>query len=369
MATYGIGVIGCGSVFERYVRGLARFDELRLVRCADLDVGRARHEATRLGVPAAGGVDELLADPAVDIVVNLTPPVAHAEVALAALGAGKHVYGEKPFAVELSDAAAMIARAESAGRLLGSAPDTFLGSAGQTARAALDGGRIGRPVAAVAFLTHSGAELWHPDPRFLFGYGGGPALDMGPYYVTALVNCLGPVAEVVGMASTSAPRRAVTSPHRVVDVVDVSVSTHVAGVLRFASGVVCTLQLSFDVWHAHLPEIEIYGTDATLALADPNDFDGDVLVRAPRDREWEVLAPVIEPQGAPGSAEQGYRGLGVVDLAHALDGGPHRASAGLAYHVLEVLDALERSSRTGSAVRVESTCLRPAPLVPAGVTA
>jgi predicted dehydrogenase len=250
-----------------------------------------------------------------------------------------------------------LAAATNTGRLLGSAPDTFLGSASQTARRALDDGLIGEPVGVSMFVGHSKAERWHPDPRFLFKAGGGPVLDMGPYYVAILANLLGPIATVSAASRIGAPVRTLTAPNRAADTVDVEVATHASAVFTFTSGVLGTAQLSFDVWDSDLPFIEVYGTEGTLSLADPNHFDGDVRVKRHEDSEWRVLESVVELFGAVGTAEQHRRGLGVRDLADALEGGPHRASAGFAFHVLEVLCAIE----DGGVVKLESTCDRPAP--------
>jgi predicted dehydrogenase len=300
----------------------------------------------------------------VDIVVNLTPPQTHGEVARAALAAGKDVYVEKPLAVSLAEARQVLDAATASGRLIGCAPDTFLGSAIQTARLALDEGAIGEPIGAVCVVPHSHAEAWHPDPRFLFQAGGGPLLDMGPYYVTALVTCLGPIAEVAGMARIGATPRVVTAPERLIDSFEAEVPTHAGTVLRFASGVIGTMLLSFDLWHDDYPHIEIHGSTGALRLPSPNDFDGDLTVRRNGDTEWRVLPPRLAPSGALGSADQMLRGIGVADLVAARAGRPHRAAGTLAYHVLEVLSAVERSSDTSRFVRTESSVARPEPIDP-----
>jgi predicted dehydrogenase len=351
-----LGILGCGNIFGRYVAGLRRYPELRIVRVADVDTGRAKDAAAEYDLPAWGDDAELFADDSVDIVVNLTPPVHHAATITAALRAGKHVYVEKPLATTVSAAREVLAVAATTGRVLGSAPDTFLGSASQTARRALDDGLIGEPVGASMFVGHSKAERWHPDPRFLFRAGGGPVLDMGPYYVAILVNLLGPVRSVAAASRIGAPVRSLTAPNRAADSVEVEVATHASAVFTFTSGVLGTAQLSFDVWDSDLPHIEVYGTEGTLSLANPNHFDGDVRVRRHEDQEWRVLPPVVELFGAVGTREQNRRGLGVWDLAGALDGQPHRANAEFAFHVLETLCAIEE----GGTVKLESSCDRPA---------
>lgn len=357
-----IGILGSGNIFGRYVSGLSRYPELEIVRVADVDVDRAKLAAAEYDIPAWGDDADLYADDSVEIVVNLTPPIHHATTITSSLQAGKHVYVEKPLATTVHHAQIVLDAARASGRILGSAPDTFLGSASQTARKALDDGLVGEPIGASLFIGHSKAETWHPDPRFLFQAGGGPVLDMGPYYAAIVVNLLGPVRSVAAASRIGAATRTVTSPDRVVDTIEVRVPTHASAVLTFASGALGTAQMSFDVWDSDLPHIEVYGTEGTLSLANPNHFDGDVRLKRHGDEAWRVLAPVGEPFGAVGTPEQHRRGLGVRDLANAIEGGPHRASASFAFHVLEVLCAVDESSGRGEVVQLESTCDRPAAL-------
>ncbi|MEV0384883.1 Gfo/Idh/MocA family oxidoreductase [Nonomuraea sp. NPDC050643] len=353
-----IGILGSGNIFGRYVTGLARYPELEIVRVGDIDADRARRAAEEHGIPMWGDGEELYGDDSIDIVVNLTPPAHHASTAIRALESGKHVYVEKPLAATVAEARKVLAAAEAGGRVLGSAPDTFLGSASQTARKALDDGLIGEPIGASAFIRHSKAETWHPDPRFLFQPGGGPVLDMGPYYLAILVNMLGPIRSVAGAGRVGAPVRTVTAPGRAVDRIEVEVPTHASAVLAFDSGVIGTTIMSFDVWDSDLPAVEVYGTEGTLTLPNPNHFDGDVRVRRHGDADWSVLPPVVELFGAVGTKEQTRRGLGVRDLADAIEGGPHRANSAFAFHVLEALTAIDGP---GQVVHLESTCERPAP--------
>jgi len=357
-----VGIIGVGNIFDRYVKGMARFPLLSVSGCADLEHERAVNGAAAHGISAYDSIEALLADDAVDVVVNITPPVVHADVTARALKAGKHVYVEKPIAATVAEAEPLPDLAREHGVLLGSAPDTFLGSAAQTARKAVDDGLIGDPIGASAFISHSLAETWHPDPSFLFQPGGGPGLDLGPYYLTHLVNLLGPVATVSALSRIGAPVRKVTSPGRTVDSVQVTTPTHAAAVVGFASGALGSLQLSFDVWHHRLPFIEVYGTEGTLSLPDPNGFDGDVRVRGHYDDDWTVLDPVFPPSGPLDMATQMLRGSGVNDLVEAVGGGPHRASAGLACHVLEAIEAIEKSSRTRQFVEITSSPARPEPV-------
>ena len=359
-----VGIVGCGNIAPRYMRGIGRFRELIVLSCADIDLARAASVAQQFGVHSCESVDELLEDPAIAVVVNLTPPVIHKEVTLKALKSGKHVYVEKPLATDLVDAAEVVAALKPTGPRLGCAPDTFLGSAAQTARAAIDRGLIGEPIGVSGFVTHSRAELWHPDPTFLFEPGGGPLLDLGPYWITAMINCLGPIGEVEGMTRIGATPRHVLTPNRLVELIEVEVATHATAVLRFASGVVGTLIMSFDIWHKDLPYIEIYGSEGALRLSDPNGFDGPVRLRRNLDDAWQELEPVLEQSAIPGSPDQMLRGLGVADLVASLHGSPQRATPSLAFHVLEVLEAVETSSRERRLVALESTCERPVPVRP-----
>lgn len=350
-----VGILGCGNIFGRYMTGLSRYPELEIVRVADVDAQRAKEAAAEFGVPVWGDDGDLYADDSVEIVVNLTPPVHHAATITAATRAGKHVYVEKPLATTVEAAREVLAN--TSGRMLGSAPDTFLGSASQTARRALDDGLIGSPIGVSMFVGHSKAERWHPDPRFLFRAGGGPVLDMGPYYLAILVNLLGPIRTVAAASRIGVPVRALTAPNRAADSVEVEVATHASAVFTFASGVLGTAQLSFDVWDSELPYIEVYGTEGTLSLANPNNFDGDVRVKRHEDDSWRVLDPVVELFGAVGTREQHRRGLGVRDLADAIEGGPHRANAEFAFHVLEALCAVDDPA--DKTVQLDSTCERP----------
>jgi predicted dehydrogenase len=357
-----IGIVGCGNVFGRYVGGMARFQELHIAGCADLLPERALAAAEEHAVAAYSSVQDLIGSPDVDVVVNLTPPSAHAAVTAAALDAGKHVYVEKPIATKLADALRLAERARDAGLLLGSAPDTFLGSANQTARRAIDDGLIGAPIGVAAFVTASKSETWHPDPTFLFQPGAGPALDLGPYYITSMVNLLGPIRAVAGSARIGSPTREVTSPRRRVESIIVTTPTHLSATLEFESGVIGTFLASFDIWDHHLPYIEIYGSTGTLTASDPNGYDGNILIKARAGEAWCTLTPVIAAAAATSSADQFVRGAGVADLVGALNGQPHRASAALACHVLEALEAIEVSSRERRVVELTTRCDRPAEL-------
>lgn len=349
-----VGLIGCGNISDRYFKYCPTFVDVEIVACADLLPERAREKAAQHGVRALA-VHELLNDPDVDIVLNLTIPQAHAEVDLAALEAGKHVYSEKPLALDLADGQRVLASAEERGLRVGCAPDTFLGGGQQTSRKLIDEGWIGRPVAAVAFLASHGHEHWHPDPSYYYKAGGGPMLDMGPYYVTALVNLLGPVARVSGSTRISFPQRRITSEPKYGEMIDVEVSTHQAALLEFAAGLTATVVMSFDVWSHNLPRVEIYGTEGSLAVPDPNTFRGPVLLRRADAEAWSEI-PLTH-------SDQVERSIGLADMAGAIrHKRPQRVSGDLALHVLEVMLAVEQASAGGRHVDIESSVDRPAPL-------
>lgn len=358
-----VGIIGCGKIFDTYAEGLARFpDRVRVVRVADVDPARAEEAARRHAVEAWGSPEEVLADSTVEVVVNLTPPIVHAEVVTAALAAGKHVYSEKPLAATAAEAGPLLARARESGRLLGSAPDTFLGSGGQTARAIIDSGEIGEVIGFTMVGSHSRVELWHPDPTFLFSPGGGPLLDVGPYFVTQLVHLLGPVSLVTGRTRVGVTPRLMNHPESLVDTIAVTVPTHAAAVLETAGGAIGSYLHSFDVWNHRHPHIEIYGSLGMLGVPHPNWFGGDVTIQLHAESEARVVPPLIPPIPGEGMGLKSFRGYGVLDLVDALSGAPHRTSAALAFHVLEVLEAVQVSNDTGTQIRIESSVERPAPL-------
>ncbi len=351
-----MGVIGCGNISGIYLKNARRLEILDVVACADLDLERARARAAEYDVPRACTVEELLADPAVEIVLNLTVPAAHGEVGLWALDAGKSLYNEKPLAIAREDALLLVERARARGLLLGGAPDTFLGAGLQTCRSLVDDGLIGAPVAATAFMLGHGAESWHPDPAFFYKPGAGPMLDMGPYYLTALVNLLGPVRRVTGSARASFPERAITSQPHHGETIVVEVPTHIAGVLDFASGPIGTIVTSFDVWASETPRLEVYGSAGTLSLPDPNTFGGPVRLRRPGEDRWSEV-PLTHGYAT------NSRGLGLADMAYALRSGrPVRASGSLTYHVLDIMQSFEQASTEGRHVELDSTCERPTAL-------
>jgi predicted dehydrogenase len=355
MKRYRVGIIGCGKISAAYFKGCREFPILDVVACADLLPERARAQAEEFAIPRALTPEELLADTAVELVVNLTIPAAHHAVARAAIAAGKHVWSEKPLAVERAEGEELVSAAAAAGVLLGCAPDTFLGGGHQTCRKLLDDGWIGTPLHAVAFMAGPGHESWHPNPAFYYQPGGGPMFDMGPYYLTALVQLLGPVRSVTGLTRITHPERLITSEPRRGERITVEVPTHVQGLLQFASGAQAAIITSFDVQAHHLPRLEIYGSEGSLAVPDPNGPGGPVALGRVRE-EWE---PVPLSHGYTATS----RGIGVADMAYALrTGRPQRAGGELALHVLDIMHAIHEAAATGRHVDLITTCERPAPL-------
>ncbi|WP_158812444.1 Gfo/Idh/MocA family protein [Methylocapsa sp. S129] len=361
MKRVGVGIIGCGNISPAYLNAAKGFPILDILALADANPAAAEARAKEFGL-AARSIEALLADPAIEIVVNLTVPKAHVEVGLRAVAAGKHVHSEKPLGINVDEAGKLIAAAKAKGVRLGCAPDTFLGGAHQTARKLIDEGAIGQPIGGTAFFMCPGHERWHPNPGFYYLCGGGPMLDMGPYYITDLVNLLGPVARVSGMATRLRSERLITSEPLKGTTIPVEVATHVTGTLAFVSGAVVTVTMSFDVpKHKHAP-IEIYGDKASLIVPDPNYFGGDIEM-AGIGEDWRVIP--TEDSYADGN----YRIIGVADMAYAIRANrPHRASGALAFHVLEVMEAFQRSSNTGAVVAIESRPERPA-MLPIGLAA
>jgi predicted dehydrogenase len=329
---------------------------VKVTAVTDIAFERAERAAAKYRIQAFKSIEEMAGSSDVDIILNITPPKFHFEAALIAINAGKHVYIEKPLCTKREDGAELLKAAAEKGVRVGGAPDTFLGAGIQTCRKLIDDGWIGAPVAATAVMMSCGPEHWHPDPEFFYKDGGGPMFDMGPYYITALVNLLGPVTRVSGSARISTPTRTVTNKHQYGAVIHVEVPTHIAGVLDFACGAVGTIVTSFDVYSHTLPFIEIYGTEGTIKIPDPNTFCGPVFVRRFNDEEWFKI-PLLK------SYSDNSRGLGLVDMAEAIEEGrPHRASAELAYHTLDIMHSIHDASASGKHIKLKSKCKKPAAL-------
>ncbi|MDX3924324.1 MAG: Gfo/Idh/MocA family oxidoreductase [Shinella sp.] len=360
----GIGVIGCGNISMTYLRNAALFGGIELCACADISDEMSALRAREYGIRALG-VDALLRDPEIDLVLNLTVPAAHYEISLAALSAGKHVFTEKPLATSAAEGRKLVSEAKARGLLLGSAPDTFLGAAGRRARRRMDEGAIGRPVTGTAFMFGRGMEHWHPNPQFYYQPGGGPVFDMGPYYLTMLVNLLGPVKSVMAMATKGQEERLITAegPFRNTSL-KVATPTNVLSLIEFHNGTTVNFGASWDVFRHSNHPIELHGTEGSLRLPDPDTFGGTVSV-SPRGDEWrdfetgnDLYGTINWPYDAPDRAN--YRMLGVADLVRALgEGRTPRASGDLALHVLEVMEAILQSGESRSAISIEGTTPQP----------
>jgi len=344
-----VAIVGAGVISAAYLK--TKFPQFKITCCSDIQPANAQLRAREFGI-AAISTEAMLADPAVEIVLNLTTPQQHAEIIGACLKARKHVYSEKPLSISTAEAEPLLKTAAANGVRIGCAPDTFLGAAQQTGRTLLDEGAIGEPIGGTAFVMTGGPESWHPNPEFFYQKGAGPVFDMGPYYLTALVNLLGPVRRVWSAGRTPLSQRTIGSGPRRGTTFPVSVLTYLSAILEFHGGSIVTFVASFDVPAYNHPYIEIYGTKGALQLPDPNYFGGTV--RLSRDTRWADVSP------SHGFGDGNYRGIGLADLVVGLrSGNPHRASAELAFHVLEVMEAIVETAGGGQAYTVRSSCERP----------
>jgi predicted dehydrogenase len=366
----GVGILGCGDISKTYFRLAPLFRGLEVRACADLRPEAAEARASAYGVRAES-VDALLADPEVDVVINLTIPDAHFAVSKAALEAGKHVYSEKPFVLSVEDGLALKALADGKGLHVGSAPDTFLGGAHQHARRLVDGGAIGTVVAGTCHVMSHGMEHWHPNPDFFFLPGAGPVLDIGPYYIHNLINLIGPVKRVAALASTPSPTRTIlTEGPRRGEAIPVRTPTNIHALLEFASGATVTLSASWDVWaHRHGP-MELYGSDGSLFVPDPNFFGGTVEIagrdgRIAEAARWEHPFALPNQEHSSGRMLANYRSVGLADMALAIiDGREPRCSLDRALHAVDVMTSILKSGETGAFVDLQTTCTRPEPMTP-----
>ncbi len=351
-----VGIVGCGNISGIYLTNLKQvFNNIDLVAVADLVAERAQEAAEKYGLKVMT-LESMLADNEIKIVVNLTTPHAHFDICLKVLEAGKNVYVEKPLSITREQGKKLVEVAKQKGLLVGCAPDTFLGGGIQTCRKLIDDGWIGTPVSATAFMICHGHESWHPDPEFYYEIGGGPMFDMGPYYLTALVDLMGSVSSVSGMTSMAYEERTITSQKKFGKKVKVEVPTHVAGLMRFANGAVGTIITSFDVWGGNLPRIEIHGTEGSLSVPDPNGFGGPVMVKKSFHGDF-VEIPLTHIYS------ENSRGIGVADMALSLQKGTqNRASGALAYHVLDIMHGFHDASNQGKELKLESFVERPLPL-------
>lgn len=363
-----VGIIGCGNISTAYLKLAPLFAALDVRAVADMNIEAAKTRAEEFGVRADSVADLLAADD-IDVIVNLTIPDAHFAVTKTILEAGKHAYSEKPLVLSLEEGEELRRIAAEKGLRVGCAPDTFLGGAHQLARAAVDAGKIGKVVAGSCHFMNYGLEHWHPNPDFFYLPGGGPVLDMGPYYITNLVQLIGPVKRVGALASSASPTRTISSEPRAGEKIPVKTPTNIHALLEFENGATITMSTSWDVQaHTH-PKTELYGTDASLFLPDPNFFDGDVKI-AGRDGEAKDLEGWDHPFGIPNMTHAegeraNYRTAGLADMAQAIvEDRPHRCSLDLAIHVVDVMTSILKSGETGNFVTLTTTCERPAALGP-----
>ena len=360
MKNVGIGVIGCGMISEIYMKNITeRYANIDITACADLAMDRAVMRAEQFHCRALS-IDELLNDPEVEIVLNLTVPAVHASVSMQALKAGKHVYTEKPLYTDSSEGRELMAYAKSHGLMIGNAPDTFLGAGLQTVRKLLDDNAIGTPFAAQAFMFSKGPESFHPNPKFFYEEGAGPVLDWGPYYISALVTLFGPIEKIVSTGKSPKPVRVPLSdkcPYKG-EPFEVKVPTYVTSLLEFRNGFSANLTVSFDMhypyWEADMPYIRIFGTEGSIDVPDVNMFKGPVILRKNGTRE---VIPLVS------ELTENCRGIGLADMARALrEGGTYRANGELGNHVADVLITIQNSVNEDRYYQIESTCTRPDPL-------
>lgn len=359
MQQVSLGIVGCGTISDVYFEAEDRFNILRVGACADIVPEKAKEKAEEYGVPTYGGITDVLDDPEIDIVVNLTPPSVHSEVLLQSIEAGKNVYTEKPLAVSAEQGTEILSRAAENGVAVGVAPDTFLGGGIQTCRNVIDSGQIGEPVGATAIWASSGHEHWHPSPELYYKDGGGPLFDMGPYYLTALVFLMGSVESVSGTTRQTFSQRTITSQPKSGTMIDVEVPTHESATLEFESGAIGTLLMSFDVSETDLSgAFEVYGTKGTLRVPDPNQFGGPVTVHRDdmADGEWETV-PITH-----GHTDEN-RGIGVADMAYSIrTDWEQRADGELGCHILEIMDGIREASASHAYVDLSQSCEQPNPL-------
>jgi len=347
----GIGIIGAGVISKTYLDNLTSFADTEVVAIGDLYPELARNRAQEYGIPASGDVAAVLDNPQVELVVNLTIPVAHAEVAGQAIAAGKHVWNEKPLSLDRASGKALLEAADAAGLLVGCAPDTFLGGGLQTSRRLLEEGVIGTPLTALVLLQGPGPESWHPNPAFLFQEGAGPLFDIGPYYLTALTQFFGAVSSVAAISSKARDKRTIGSGPRAGEEFEVTVPSQYAALVSYESGQSASMIYSFDS-AVKRTLLEVTGTEGTMLVPDPNRFDGAIMVRHRDDEDWQVVAQAEEVSS---------RGTGALDLARALrQGRPHRAQGALAFHVLDTMIAIAESGESGQFTAVQSTVDKPA---------
>ncbi len=368
MKKLGVGIIGCGNISAAYLRLAPTFKALEVRKVADVNMNAAMARAEEFGVKAVS-VDDLLAADDIDVIVNLTIPDAHYPITKRILEAGKHAYSEKPLVLTLEQGEDLRRIATAKNLRVGSAPDTFMGGAHQLARAKIDDGAIGTVIAGSCHVMSHGMEHWHPNPDFFFLPGAGPVLDIGPYYVTNLIQLLGPVKRVAALATSATPTRTILSEPRKGEEIPVKTPTNIHALLDFANGATITFSASWDVWRHRHPNTELYGTEGSIFIPDPNFFGGEVEI-AGRDGEIHPVEAWDHPFGVPnqdhaGGAKANYRTAGLADMAQAIvEGRQHRCSLDLALHAVDVMTSILKSGESGRFIDLTTTCDRPAPLSP-----
>jgi len=347
-----IGIIGCGYISEAYLQIGKNFEILNFIACADVDLSKAKERGDQFNIPYTD-VKSILENPEIEVIINLTPPQIHAEIGMAILKAGKSLYSEKPLTIDKKSAKKLLVLAKKKNLYIGCAPDTFLGGGIQTCRNIIDQGLIGKPVAAAATMISHGHESWHPNPEFYYKTGAGPMFDMGPYYITALISLLGPVKRVTASNKISFTERTITSEPKKGSKIKVEVPTHINAILDFNDGTIATLITTFDVWSAHLPMIEIYGTDGTLSVPDPNTFGGPILLRTKDSEKW------VEVPFTHGYTENS-RSIGLAEMCYSIRKNRlHRANGDMGYHVVDVMQSIHESSDKNKHIFIASTCKQP----------
>ena len=363
--TYGVGIMGAGNISAAYLRLAPLFKGIEVRAVADIIPEAAQKRAEEFGV-AAQTPDELLKNSEVDVIVNLTIPSTHYKVSMDIISAGKHSYSEKPFVLSVEEGLALRKAAVERGLKVGSAPDTFLGGAHQQAREIIDSGKLGKIMSGTTHVMSRGMEHWHPNPDFFFQPGGGPILDLGPYYITDLVHLLGPVKRLSAFTNMARSERVVTAegPYKG-SVIKVGTPTTIHGVLEFHSGAIITIGASWDVAaHGH-HNIELYGTDGSIFVPDPNFFGGD-LVTAAIDGARSPVTPWNHPFGKPNqdldkdNPRANYRCAGLADMMQSLETGQvARCDLDVALHVVEVMTGLLKAGEAGQVLTLQTSCERP----------
>lgn len=355
MKKYQVGIIGCGDISKNYLRYAkeAYSDYFTVTAVGDLNYEKAKACAEANEIAAFGLPEVVYDNPEIDIVLNLTIPMAHEEVTVRALEAGKHVYSEKPLACSREGMQRIMDTAKRVGKRVGCAPDSFMSAPMQTAKKAIEEDWIGAPIGINAICTMRGNEYWRPDADFYYKKGAGPMMDMAPYYLNTLISLVGPVDSVMTMSKITWPERTIKVAPRRGEKIQVEVPTYVSSMLKFENGVMASFVNSFDIWKSTCPKIEIYGEKGTLVLPNPNFYKGDVLLRRFNDSDWRVLPQFVE------YANYG-RGIGIVDMIRSIEEGvPHRASVEMAYHTTDVIFAMDEAGEARKEIKINSTADKP----------